>query len=141
MRSLGLYAVDPGRGRDGTPAPPAQTPAHRPAAAPAAKQQPKLTDAQLESLIRAKFAKSKIHEDKFTVRVQGGVAHIDGKTDVVQHKGVATRMCKTAGAVMVDNRIQISQAAKDKAAANLETGRRRVQVKRSDSRSDDRPPK
>jgi hypothetical protein len=100
-----------------------------------------LTDAQLESLIRAKFAKSKIHEDKFTVRVQGGVAHIDGKTDVVQHKGVATRMCKTAGAVMVDNRVQISQAAKDKAAANLETGRRRVQVKRSDSRSDDRPPK
>jgi hypothetical protein len=140
MRSLGLYTVVLAVAAMATSAP-AQTPAHRPAAAPAAKQQPKLTDAQLESLIRAKFAKSKIHEDKFTVRVQGGVAHIDGKTDVVQHKGVATRMCKTAGAVMVDNRVQISQAAKDKAAANLETGRRRVQVKRSDSRSDDRPPK
>jgi len=121
-------------------APQASTASKRPAAA-AVKQQPRLTDAQLEALIRAKFAKSKIHEDKFTVRVQGGVAHIDGKTDVLQHKGVATRMAKTAGAAMVDNRIQVSQAAKDKAAGNLEQGRRRVQVKRSDARSDDRPPK
>ncbi len=137
MRSLGLYTVVLALAAIGINAAP-QAPAHRPAA-PAAKQQPKLTDAQLESLIRAKFAKSKIHEDKFTVRVQGGVAHVDGKTDVIQHKGVATRMCKTAGAVIVDNRIQISQAAKDKAAANLETGRRRVQVKRGDSRSDDHP--
>jgi hypothetical protein len=122
-------------------APQAATGNRRPAAAPAVKQQAKLTDAQLESLIRAKFAKSKINEDKFTVRVQGGVAHIDGKTEVLQHKGVATRMAKTAGAVMVDNRIQVSQAAKDKAAGNLEQGRRRVQVKRGDARSDDRPPK
>ena len=98
-----------------------------------------MTDAQLEAAIRAKFAKSKIHEDKFTVRVQGGVAHIDGKTDVLQHKGVATRMAKTAGAAMVDNRIQVSQAAKDKAAGNLAQGRRRAQVKRGDPRSR-RPP-
>ena len=112
----------------------------RPAAAPAARQRatgPKLTDAQLEAAIRAKFAKSKIHEDQFTVRVQGGVAHIDGKTNVLQHKGVATRMSKTAGAAMVDNRIQISDAARAKAAGNLEQGRRRVQVKRSDTRSQD----
>ncbi len=95
----------------------------------------RLTDAQLEALIRAKFGKSKIHEDKFTVRVQGGVAHIDGKTDVVQHKGAATRMAKTAGAIAVNNHVEISQAAKHKAAGNLETGRRRVQVKRSDARS------
>jgi hypothetical protein len=115
--------------------------AKRPATASASKLQPRLTDAQLEATIRAKFAKSKIHEDKFTVRVQGGVAHIDGKTDVIQHKGVATRMARTAGAVLVDNRIQISQEAKDKAAGNLAQGRRRVQVKRGDSRSDDHPPK
>ena len=112
-----------------------------PSAASAARQQPRLTDTQLEAAIRAKFAKSKINEDHFTVRVQGGVAHVDGKTNVLQHKGVATRMCKTAGASMVDNRIQVSQAAKDKAAANLETGRRRVQVKRGDARSDERAPK
>jgi hypothetical protein len=111
----------------------------RPAGGSAPKReaaQPKLSDAQLEAAIRAKFAKSKINADKFTVRVQGGVATIDGKTDVVQHKGVATRMSKTAGAVAVNNRVQISDAAKQKAAGNLEQGRRRVQVKRGDARSD-----
>ncbi len=119
---------------------PQTAPAKRPATAPAARQNPKLTDAQLESVIRAKFAKSKINEDKFTVRVQSGVAHIDGKTGVIQHKGVATRMSRTAGAI-VDNRIQISQEAKDKAAGNLDQGRRRVQVKRGDSRSEAHPAK
>ena len=95
-----------------------------------------MSDAQLEAAIRAKFAKSKINADKFTVRVQGGVATIDGKTDVMQHKGVATRMSKTAGAVAVNNRVQISEAARQKAAGNLEQGRRRVQVKRGDARSE-----
>uniref|UniRef100_Q02AM7 BON domain-containing protein n=1 Tax=Solibacter usitatus (strain Ellin6076) TaxID=234267 RepID=Q02AM7_SOLUE len=137
MRTIGLCVVALALLVTGARAEP-QTPARKP---PAAKSQPKLTDAQLEAAIRAKFAKSKIHEDKFTVRVQGGVAHIEGKTDVIQHKGVATRMARTAGAVMVDNRVQISQAAKDKAAGNLEQGRRRVQVKRGDTRSDERPPK
>ena len=46
------------------------------------KAAPKLSDAQLEAAIRAKFAKSK-SSSTFTVRVQGGVAHIDGKTDVI----------------------------------------------------------
>src|SRR5690348_15611303 len=112
--------------------------AKRAAGAASSRPQPRLSDAQLEALIRAKFAKSKIHEDRFTVRVQGGVAHIDGKTNVLQHKGVATRMAKTAGASMVDNRVQVSEAAKAKAAGNLEAGRRRVQVKRSDARDDRR---
>ena len=140
MRTIGLCVATLALAVTGAMAEP-QAAARKPPAASAAKSQPKLTDAQLEAAIRAKFAKSKIHEDKFTVRVQGGVAHIDGKTDVLQHKGVATRMAKTAGAVMVDNRIQVSQEAKDKAAGNLEKGRRRVQVKRGDARSDERPPK
>ena len=97
---------------------------------------PKLSDGQLEAAIRAKFAKSKINADKFTVRVQGGVATVDGKTDVLQHKGVATRMCKTAGAAAVNNRVQVSEAARQKAAGNLEQGRRRVQVTRGDARSE-----
>ena len=37
-------------------------------------------------------------KDGFTVRVQGGIAYWDGSTSVVQHKGAATRMAKTAGA-------------------------------------------
>lgn len=95
---------------------------------------PRLSDAQLEALIRAKFAKSK-SANKFTVRVQGGVANIEGKTDVVQHKGAATHMAKTAGAIAVNNHVQISDAARQKAAGNLETGRRRAQIKRGDARS------
>ena len=119
---------------------PQATAAHqRPSSAGTAKPglvRPKLSDAQLEAAIRAKFAKSKIDADKFTVRVQGGVATIDGKTNVLQHKGTATRMCKTAGAVAVNNRVKVSDAAKQKAAGNLEEGRRRVQVKRGDTRSE-----
>lgn len=94
----------------------------------------RLSDAQLEALIRAKFAKSKSAKG-FTVRVQGGVANIEGKTDVVQHKGAATHMAKSAGAIAVNNRVEISDAAKQKAAGNLQTGRRRAQIKRGDARS------
>jgi hypothetical protein len=117
---------------------PQTAPVHpRPAAAKAAAK-PRLPDAKLEAVIRAKFAKSKINADKFTVHVQGGVATIEGKTDVMQHKGTATRMARTAGAVTVSNHVQISDAAKAKAAGNLEKGRRRVQVKRGEDRSDAR---
>jgi len=106
---------------------------------PAAKAQPRpsaQSDALIEAGIRAKFAKSKINADKFQVHVQGGVATIEGKTDVIQHKGVATRMAKTAGAVAVNNHVQTSDAAKQKAAANLAKGRRRAQIKRGDARSE-----
>jgi osmotically-inducible protein OsmY len=115
----------------------AAAPVHARAVAPAASK-PRMSDKEVEATIRAKFAKSKIGADKFTVHVQGGVATLEGKTDVVQHKGTATRMCKTAGALAVNNHIQISEAAKQKAAANLQEGRRRVQVKRGDSRTDPR---
>jgi len=97
---------------------------------------PATSDVKLEAAIRAKFAKSKIDADKFQVHVQGGVATIEGRTDVTQHKGVATRLAKTGGALAVNNHIQVSDAAKQKAAANLEKGRRRVQIKRGDARSD-----
>ncbi len=99
---------------------------------------PRLPDVQLEALIRAKFAKSKINADKFKVRVQGGIATIEGHTDVMQHKGVATRLARTAGALAVNNHVQLSDAAKQKAAGNLEQGRRRAQVQRGDPRSQPR---
>lgn len=121
---------------------PATVPAKAPAAAAAKTPAPvRMSDAQLETAIRARFAKSKINADKFQVRVQGGVATIEGKTDVIQHKGVATRMSKTAGAIAVNNRIQISEGAREKAAANLEKGRRRAQIKRAEPRSDLRNPR
>jgi BON domain len=111
-------------------------PAHQ-RTAPAAQPAPKrLTDAQIEAAIRMKLAKSKIGADKFQFHVQGGVATIEGRTDVIQHKGAATRMAKTAGALAVVNHIQISDAAKQRAEANLAKGRRRAQIKRGDARSD-----
>lgn len=99
---------------------------------------PRQSDAAIEAAIRAKFAKSKINEDKFQVRVQGGIASIEGRTDVIQHKGVATRLAKTGGAAAVNNHIQISEAARQKASANLAKGRRRAQIKRGEARSEDR---
>src|SRR5262249_22126900 len=87
--------------------------------------------AQIEKAIRARLAASKISSDKFTVHVQGGVATITGRTDVLQHKGTATRLAKAAGATKVVNQVEVSEAAKEKAAANLESGRRRAQFKRS----------
>lgn len=115
-----------------------QSPARTAAAAPthtrAKKPPPNLTDPQLEAAIRAKFAKSKINADKFTVRVSGGTATVEGRTDVVQHKGTATRMARTAGARQVINKVQVSDAARAAANANLAKGRRRAQVKRSEAR-------
>ena len=113
------------------------TPAHTaPQAAKAPTVQAAKSDAQIEAAIRAKFSRSKINVEKFTVHVQGGVATIEGKTNVIQRKGTATRLAKTGGAIAVNNHIAISDAAKQKAADNLETGRRRAQVTRGDPRSD-----
>jgi hypothetical protein len=91
-------------------------------------------DVQIETEIRTRLAKSVIGKDGLTVRVQGGVAYWDGTTNVVQHKGAATRMAKSAGAKKVVNNIKVGEDAKQKAAGNLEQGRRRAQVKRSEPR-------
>jgi len=80
---------------------------------------PATPDSLIEHRIQAKFAKSKINTEHFTVSVHGGVATIEGKTNVIQHKGVATRLAKTSGAVAVNNHIQVSAEAKAKAAARL----------------------
>src|SRR5579862_889521 len=93
-------------------------------------------DKAIEAAIRAKLDKSKIGKDGFKVHVQGGVATWEGNTDVVQHKGAATRMAKTAGAKAVVNNIKVGDAAKQKAGENLETGRRRAQIKRGDARQE-----
>ena len=109
-----------------------KTPPSKPAASQGTSSQ---EDKAIESAIRAKLAKSKVGKDGFTVRVQGGVAYWEGATGVVQHKGAATRMAKSSGAKRVVNNIKISDEAKEKAASNLEQGRRRAQVKRTEARS------
>jgi precorrin isomerase len=64
------------------------------------------------------------------------VATFEGKTNVIQHKGVATRLAHSSGAVAVANHIEINEAAREKAAENLESGRRRAQIKRGEARSE-----
>ena len=70
--------------------------------------------------------------DNFTVRVQGGIATWEGKTDVIQRKGAATRMARSAGAKAVVNNIKVSEAARRQASAQLDKGARRAQVKRTE---------
>jgi osmotically-inducible protein OsmY len=93
------------------------------------------TDVQIEKAIRERFADSKIAEDKFEVHVQGGRATLTGNSNVLQHKGVATRLARAQGATEVVNNIEPSEEARQKAAANLTKGRRRAQIKRGDARS------
>ena len=102
---------------------------------PAAKSPtPAVSDLKIEQTLKAKLAKSKIGANHFTFRVQGGIVYWNGSTNVLQHKGAATRMAKSSGAKAVVNHIQVSEAARTKARANLTEGRRRVQVKRSETR-------
>jgi hypothetical protein len=81
------------------------------------------SDTQIEATIRAKLAKSKIGKDGFRFHVQRGVVTWEGTTSVVQHKGSATRMAKSAGAVQVINNIQISEAGREKSASSLKRAR------------------
>jgi hypothetical protein len=83
-------------------------------------QNTQLTDSQIEFAIRAKLAKSaKIGPEGFTVHVKNKVATFEGKTNVIQHKGAATRMAHSAGAIGVENHIKISDEARRKAAEKL----------------------
>ena len=88
-----------------------------------------VSDSEIESKLRTKLAKSKIGKDGFTPHVKGGVVTWEGSTNVIQHKGAATRMARTSGARQVVNNIKISDAARAKAAGNLSGAARRVQVK------------
>ncbi len=68
----------------------------------------KFSDAEIEATIKAKLAKSKIGKDGFQVHVKDRVATWTGTTAIMQHKGAATRMAKTAGAIQVVNNIKVS---------------------------------
>src|SRR5580704_1684938 len=76
----------------------------------------KFSDAEIEATIKAKLSKSKIGKDGFQVHVKNGIATWTGSTSIMQHKGAATRMAKTAGALQVVNNIKVSDQAKANAA-------------------------
>lgn len=111
---------------------PGQQPNARPKAPVSSAVRP--TDAEIQARIQGKLAKSKIGRNGFQFKTSGGVVTIEGKTGVVQHKGAATRLAKSAGARAVVNNIQISEDAKEKARARLAQGRRRAQVTRGEPR-------
>ena len=91
--------------------------------------QGKFSDAEIEATIKAKLAKSKIGKDKLQVHVKNGIATWTGTTTVMQHKGAATRMAKTAGAVQVINNIKVTDDAKESAVEKLTGKPRRAEVK------------
>jgi osmotically-inducible protein OsmY len=78
----------------------------------AEQTRPAVSDVQLDSTIRAKLAKSKIGKDGFRFHVQHGVVTWEGNTAVSQHKGAATRMARSSGAVQVVNNIKVNGAGK-----------------------------
>ncbi len=89
-----------------------------------------LPDSQIELDLRTRLSRSKLASRKFQFRVQGGVATLTGRTDVVQHKGIMTRMAKAAGARAVVNNIEVSEAARARSAARFEAAAsRKAQVK------------
>ena len=61
--------------------------------------------------------------DHFKVEVSDGVVILTGKTEIIQHKGVATRLARSMGAKEVRNEIEVSEAARQKAAARLAKGK------------------
>jgi osmotically-inducible protein OsmY len=95
------------------------------------KTTPQTPDGVIEHRIQAKFAKSKINAEHFIVSVHSGVATIDGKTNVIQHKGVATRLAKSSGAIVIRNRIQVSDEARAKAAARLSGNKEDTEIARA----------
>jgi hypothetical protein len=118
------------------------SPGPRPATPPAAKNAPSAkppapkADAVIEADIKARLGRSKLAADRFEVRVRNGIATFDGRTGVVQHKGAATRMARSAGALAVVNNIKITDEARNRAAAQLKA--RKLEVKRGDPRSEKR---
>ncbi|MBS1826976.1 MAG: BON domain-containing protein [Acidobacteria bacterium] len=88
------------------------------------------SDSQIEKDIRARLARSKLSANNIQVAVKNGVATLDGQVKVVQHKGIATRMARSAGAKQVVNRIKIDDAARQKAANQLSHSRA-AKVKRT----------
>lgn len=81
------------------------------------------TDAQIETTLRARLAKSKIGKDGFRFHVEHGVVTWEGVTRIAQHKGAATRMAKSAGARRVINNILVSSGTKTKTASGIPKAR------------------
>ncbi len=101
---------------------------------PARIAESRTSDANLEKVIQEKLDRSKIGVNGFTVRVRNGIATLEGHADTIQHKGVATRLAKSAGARAVDNRIENTEQARRKAQSQRRGQPRRVHVRRGEAK-------
>ncbi len=90
--------------------------------AAASKAPVERSDSEITRVFKEKLAKSKLAVNGFAISVKNGVATLTGRTDIVQHKGTATRMAKSAGAREVRNQIEVSATARRKAADQLAGG-------------------
>ena len=79
---------------------------------PATDSVQRSSDTEIQQKIQTRLAKSKIGKDGFIAHVKGGVVTWSGRTAVPQHKGAATRMAKSAGAIRVVNNIQVTDGVK-----------------------------
>jgi osmotically-inducible protein OsmY len=84
-----------------------------PAKAAAASPHAIVSDEQLEAAIKTKLTKSKIGKDGFHFKVSHGIVTWEGTTNIGQHKGAATRMARSSGAVQVVNNIKVLNTGKD----------------------------
>ncbi|MBC7925967.1 MAG: BON domain-containing protein, partial [Bryobacteraceae bacterium] len=78
----------------------------------ASKTSPARSDNEIDADFKVRLARSKLASDGIQIRVRGGTATLTGRVEVMQHKGNATRMAKSAGAREVHNQIEISAAAR-----------------------------
>jgi osmotically-inducible protein OsmY len=103
-----------------------------------AAARPPWKDTELRKAVEARLARSAIASDHFKVTVTDGVVHITGTTNVMQHKGVATRLAHSVGAKDVRNEIEVSKAARRKAAEQLTRGRKSADAEQDEA--DHEPP-
>jgi hypothetical protein len=100
-------------------------PQPKPPATPrTALQKPAVSDAEIERTFKAKLAKSKVAVNDLQIRVSNGIATLEGRVNVIQHKGAATRMAKSSGARAVINNIKVSEAARQKAGQQMARARK-----------------
>jgi hypothetical protein len=86
----------------------------------AAQPQPgTASDNEIQQTLEKKLAKSKVGKDGFRFHVSHEVVTWEGSTNVMQHKGAATRMARSAGAVQVVNNIQVSATGKTNGTKGL----------------------
>lgn len=98
------------------------------------------SDSEIEQDLRARFSRSKLASDGIQFRVKNGVATLSGNTNVLQHKGNATRMAKSSGAIQVVNDIRISDEARRAASERLARGRAKSHAeKRTERPKESRP--